>query len=151
MPFKLIAPVEKDFFLDRTDEKFENEGERSRVTFRQATQGAIERRAGIYSEVTQVVEASKNDGDIASVKLKQAWTMESLYRMEVFLTLIGSNLVDESGHDLFRFKTGTDGRSYLDMTEQQFAQVWGRLPGLVAQEMHEKCLELNLDWSQSGK
>jgi len=125
MPVKLTAPLEKDFPLERTDLAYDNEGEPTKVTIRQATQA----------------RASLND----ELQLRQKWSVEELKRIEVYLTLIGCNLEDEDGKSLFRFKS-LNGHSDLDMTENEFKKAWGKLPPDIAQEIHEKVLEVNLSW-----
>jgi len=143
MPVKLIAPIEKDFVLERTDLAYENEGDPTKVTIRQATQEQNERRSLIHSEVTQIISARSSFGD--DLQLRQKWSVEELKRVEVYLTLIGCNLEDEEGKSLFRFKS-LNGHSDLDMTENEFKKAWGRLPPDIAQEIHEKVLEVNLSW-----
>lgn len=141
MPIKLIAPLEKDFTLDRSDARYGTDGEPTRLTIRQATQAQHERRSAIYSEITQYWD--KEEGD---VRLRQHWTMEQLKRVETFLTLVGCNLKGEDGNPMFRFKQ-ENGRQVLDMSDADFATAWGMLPPDMASEIHEKVLKVNLDWA----
>lgn len=143
MPIQLVAPVEKDFVLERTDLAYECEGEPTKVTIRQATQAQNERRSYIHSEVTQIINAQSTLA--AELQLRQKWSIEELKRVEVYLTLIGCNLLGVDGKPLFVFKSN-NGTAELDMTENQFRTAWGSLPVDIAQEIHEKVLEVNLSW-----
>lgn len=142
MPFKLIAPIEKIFVLEKSDAKYGNDGDPTTVTVRQATQEQHEKRSAVWSEVTQVmgIEAS------SEIRLRQKWTLEELKRMEVFLTLVGCNILDENDKPLFRFKQD-GGRQMLDMSDLEFYRAWGKLEPDVADEIHRKVLEVNKTWS----
>jgi len=144
MPLKLIAPIEKDFVLERTDLAYDNEGGPTKITIRQATQAQKERRSLIHSEVTQIV--NQRSALSQELRLQQSWSIEELKRIEVQLSLIGSNILDIDGNQLFRFKS-TNGHVDLDMTDNQFKIAWGSLPDDVADEIHEKVLEVNLSWA----
>jgi len=134
----------KDFTLDRSDLAYGNEGEATKVTVFQATQAENERRALVHSEVTQIINAQSSMD--AELRLYQKWSMEELKRIEVYLTMVGCNILDRNGNDLFRFKNGDD-HAHLDMTEAEFRKVWGKIPPDVAQEIHEKVLEVNITWA----
>ena len=84
MPIKLAVPLEKTFTLDISDEIFGNDGEPTKVTIRQATQGAVEKRSFIYSEVTNIINQASQLS--AEMQLRQKWSIEELKRMEAFLT-----------------------------------------------------------------
>jgi hypothetical protein len=144
MPLKLIAPIEKDFVLERTDLAYDNEGGPTKITIRQATQAQKERRSLIHSEVTQIV--NQRSALSQELRLQQSWSIEELKRIEVQLSLIGSNILDIDGNQLFRFKSN-NGHTELDMTDNQFKVAWGSLPDDVADEIHEKVLEVNLSWA----
>lgn len=144
MPLKISLPIEKDFILERSDLAYDNDGEPTRVTIRQATQAQNEKRSHIYSEVTNVINRGLEDMN-AEVQLRQHWSLEELKRMEVFLTLVDCNILDENGSQLFRFRS--DGkRQVLHMTAREFAEAFGKLPQDIALEIHEKVLEVNPSW-----
>jgi hypothetical protein len=144
MPLKLSTPVEKDFVLERSDLAYGNDGEPTRVTVRQATQAQNEKRSHIYSEVTNIINRDPEDL-IPELQLRQHWSLEELKRVETFLTLTSCNVLDPDGNPLFRFKMEND-KQKIDMNNQEFAHAWGRLPGDIAQEIHEKVLEVNPLW-----
>jgi hypothetical protein len=149
MPLQLSAPLEKDFTLTAIDERYGNTGEATKIRVRQATQAAHERRAQIFSEVARVIK--QNDPLIdQSIEIRQRWSLEELKRLEVFMTLVGCNILNEDGNPLFRFaKRG--GRTELAMSEMDFNRAWGQLPPDVAQAIYECVLEVNLDWSPLGE
>lgn len=144
MPVKLTTPLVKDFALERTDLAYPSDGDPTKITVRQATQAENERRSLIHSEVTQIINSSSALKE--ELQLRQQWSIEELKRMEVYLTLVGCNILDEDGNDLFRFKT-VNGRQEIGMNENEFKRAWGKLPPDIAQEIHEKVLEVNKTWA----
>ena len=142
MPLKLVAPIIKEFTLDRADEKYGTDGTPSTVTIRQATQRQNELRQDLFAEYTQIMNFSKPQDEM---EYKSSWNFMKLMRKEVYLTLVGSNLVDVDGKDLFKFKTDKSG-SVLNMTESEFARAWGSLTDDICREIHEKVLEVNVTW-----
>lgn len=145
MPLKLAAPIIKDFPLDKADALFGNDGEPTMVTIRQAKQGAQERRTEVFSEISRVMKMLPQD-DNDEVTLKSQWSYEKLKRMEVYLTLVDCNVLGYDGKPLFRFKKDGDGNPILDMTVHEFSKAWNELYPEVAEEIHEKVLEVNLSW-----
>lgn len=145
MPLKLSAPIIKDFPLEISDTLYGNDGEPTVVTIRQATQGAKERRGEVFAEVTRVLSQKNTDDD--SMELKSMWSWEKLKRMEVYLTLVGCNILDKDGKDLFKCKKGRDDIPYLDMTVSQFTLAWNDLYPEIADEIHDKVLEVNPTWA----
>ena len=143
MPIKLVHPIESVFVLEISDKHFENEGDPTKITVRQATQGGQEKRSFIYSEVTNII--NQNSQFAAEMQLRQRWSLEELKRMECFLTLVQCNISDRDGTDLFRFKLNGD-RQVLDMNENQFKTAWNKLDPIIAAEIHAKVLEVNPDW-----
>lgn len=141
MPLKLAAPLEKIFTLDRTDRIFSNDGEPTTVTVRQATQSSNEIRGDVYAKVERSVD------DKGEVILASEWSAERLKRTEVYLTMVDCNILDENGDLLFKFKKDGSGRQILDMTTESFRRAWGKLDPIVAAEIHEKVLEVNLSWA----
>jgi hypothetical protein len=143
MPLQLAAPLEQTFTLDISDEKFGTDGEPTKVTIKQATQGAIERRSMVYSEVTNVIGTTAELS--AEMQLRQKWSIEELKRIEVFLTMIGCDITQSDGTPLFHFRTVNE-RTQLDMNENQFKAAWSRLDPIIAAEIHTKVVEVNPDW-----
>ena len=137
MPFQLIARVEQEFTLDKTDQKFGNSGEPTRVTFRQAAQREHEARSNIYNEIIREIRS-----DVEADRLIFRYSEPTITRTEVFLTLSACNIMGISGKPLFRFVNGK-----VDMNREQFTVAWGELPLSVCEEMHEKCLIVNPDWA----
>lgn len=145
MALKLTAPIEESFVLERSDKKFKNEEEPTRIGVRQATQGQQEQRARVFAEISRVIENEDIFGT-AAMSIRQSWSMEELKRVEVFLTLSSCNIEGPDGKPLFRFNNGK-----LSMDEGQFRDAWYMLPPSVADEIHEKVLEVNLMWSGRGE
>jgi hypothetical protein len=142
MPLRLSAPIEKSFVLEISDAHFGNDGEPTKITIRQATQDANERRSFIYSEVTNIISQNVLS---AEMQLRQRWSLEELKRMEAFLTLVHADILDVDGTPLFRFKT-EENRQVLDMNQNEFKKAWGKLDPIIAAEIHQKVMEVNVDW-----
>jgi len=146
MAFKLSAPIEKEFVLDKTDEIYGEKGdEPTRVSIRQATQADHERRSSLWDTLTQEVEG-EDFSNPDSVRIIQRLSVAELNRLEVYLTIVGCNIVKEDGKELFKFKNGK-----LDMSERAFINAWGLLPPIVANEIHEKVREVNITWAKGGE
>lgn len=143
MPLKLSVPLEKTFTLDISDEIYGNDGEPTKVTIRQATQGAVEKRSFIYSEVTNIVSQASQLS--AEMQLRQKWSLEELKRTEAYLTMVGCDVLDADGTTLFKFKTVGD-RLQINMSEREFKVAWNKLDPIIAAEIHSKVLEVNPDW-----
>ncbi len=139
MPFKLIAPLEKDFTLDVTDKKYGTDGTPTTLRIVQATQRAHERRSRIFSEIQQRWDKA------LGVIMSQNWCAEELKRIEAYLTMAECNILRENGKPLFKFKK-TGPAPYIDMTDSEFEEAWGQLPQDIAEEIHDKVLEVNPDW-----
>lgn len=142
MPIKLSAPIEQEFVLEKADETYGNDGEPTRIVVRQATQAQNEKRSRVYSEVNRVLSSSLDDGETI---LRQQWSWEELKRMEVYLSLVDCNIMNEDGNPLFKFRKNGN-HQIMDMTTSAFEKAWGLLPTDVAMEIHEKVMEVNLSW-----
>ena len=57
--------------------------------------------------------------------------------------------LDPQGNALFKFRKGDNHR--IEMTMTQFAVAWGLLPPDVANEIHDRILEVNLVWTGQGE
>jgi len=137
MAFKLTAPLEKEFALEETD-KFYSTGGGTMVRIRQATQREHERRSRFFAQIIQRVEPDEQGKNMISYI--QNFCLPELMRIEAYLTMVDSNILDENSNPLF--KPG--------MTEGEFMNAWGKLPQIVAYEIHEKVLEVNPDWIPLG-
>jgi len=138
MPLQMKVPTEKDYTLSRSDKLFGvPESEPTRITIRQGKQRAHERRAALFSQIVR--EMSKNESDDI-VRLIQRFSFEELKRIEVYLTLVACNILDEDNRLLFKFN------SHGIISEDDFNAAWGQLDPSVAQEIHECVLDLNVDW-----
>lgn len=137
MPLQLTAPIEKVCELTETDRLFGSSG--TVVVIRQASQAGHERRSELFS--TLVSEHKENSNDDNSVRYIQRFSILELMRIEAYLTVVSSNIIDENGHLLF--KEG--------MSEFSFNRAWGKLPPSVAREIHDKVLEVNPDWLPLGE
>lgn len=144
MAFKLKPPIVETFHLERTDMEFQevtNEDvvQHTTITVRQASQAQHERRSDLFSKMT-----SRMGGDADVVEVISRFSYPELMRIEVFLTLQDCNIEDEDGSPLFKFERGI-------ITEKDFNRAWGKLPPLVANEIHEKVLKLNPTWGKLGE
>ena len=101
MPLQLDIPLEKEYQLEETDNRFGIKDGATTVIIRQATQSAHERRANLFSNIVRELSSSDEDADI--VRLIQRFSFEELKRIEVFLTLKGCNILNDKGKPLFRF------------------------------------------------
>jgi hypothetical protein len=147
MPITLSAPIYKDFVLERTDERYGNDGESTTVTIKQASQLEHERRQNLFSTLERKFSELKPE----EVTLVQNIPMEELKRLETWLTLCDCNILDPDGKALFPSKQKS-GAPSLSMTKTQFGKAWGSLPPDVAEEIHEKVLEVNFMWrGRSGE
>lgn len=141
MPLKIKVPAIKEFVLSKSDTVFGVEGEPTRISVRQATQAAHERRSNLFSNIIRELSTSDE-----AVRLIQRFSLEELKRIEVFLTLAACNIEDENGNSLFQFSS--DG--FLK-DEAKFTKAWGSLPTLIATEIHDCVLMVNVDWQPEGE
>jgi len=115
------------------------------VVIRQARVGDNLRRGEYFAEVTQIYD----DAFMGPMQVKQSRNAHEIRRFEVFATLVGCNLQDEDGEDLFRFGNNDQG-AFLDMTEPAFNNVWDLLPMNVAELVHDRVLEVNVLWDPTS-
>jgi hypothetical protein len=137
MPLKMLAPIEKEFDLIKTDAYFNVKDGSTKVLIRQATQSGKERREGLWANV---IRELNRDPDEDLVRLIQRFSLEELKRIETFLTLRACNILDENGKMLFNFD------SHGNIKEQDFNDAWGSLDPMVAQDIYDCVLEVNIDW-----
>jgi hypothetical protein len=143
MPLKLTAPLLKTFELSRADEKYGTDGTPTTVTVRQATQFEHERRQALFA----TLEQKMSNADPDEFSLVQNWSLEELKRVEVWLTFVDCNMLDEKGNPLFPSREGK-----APVNEKAFTHAWGSLFPDIAAEIHEKILEVNPLWrGQSGE
>jgi hypothetical protein len=136
MPKPINAPLEKVFPLKKWDESGE-----TTVTVRACRQREQEAHDNLFAETTRIWDTGSE-----TVQIKQKISTGEVVRTEVFLTIVDSNIIDESGTPVFRFSTDSLGRSKLAMTAGEFETAWGRLPTELADEIHEKVREMNAQW-----
>lgn len=141
MPVQLIAPLIKNFPLEKTDKKYENEGAPSTVTVRQARKMQDMERQAYFDVVRREWDAQEPD----RVAIVQNQGMEKLKQLEAWLTICDCNLLNVDGSILFPSKM-ENSRSVLAMNQDAFNKAWGELPGDIADEIHSKVLELNPTW-----
>jgi hypothetical protein len=133
MPLKLAVPTEREFTLDKSDKLFENKGPASIVNVRQATQGDFERRKALYT----TFERSFNG---ETITVNQRFSPEDLFRLEVEISMCGCNILDSDDKPLFKFRGKV-------VDPVSFAIGWNKLPPEIAEEIHEKVLEVNPLWA----
>ncbi len=135
MPLNLEPPIEKEFQLEKSDKKFGNTGEPSTVSIGQAREGEEIRRSDLWARYERRLINNSDDISIA-----QEVSPAIVRRREVFLTLRACNLTIE-GKPLFKFP----------LKEAEFNNAWAKLDPFIADEIHEKVLEVNIDWALSGE
>lgn len=138
MPLNIQPPVEKEFILEKSDKELGNEGEPTTIKVKQATEGANIERMELWKKFEKVFEIG---GD---VRVAQEVSPAVVRRKEVFLTLTACNIMTGEGdkaHALFSFP----------LKEAEFNRAWAMLPPIVADEIHDKVMEVNLDWSVLGE
>lgn len=142
MPLQLAAPVYKTFELEETDKTYEVD-EATTVTIKQAAQYEHERRQQLFSTLERKFKELEPD----EIILVQTLSTEELKRLEVWLTLVECNILDAEGELLFPSKENKDGHPRLAMNNAAFVRAWGMLQPDVADEVHDKVLEVNLLWA----
>ena len=137
MALKLAAPIEKECKLEETDKHFETEG--TTILILQASQKEHEKRSSMFSEIIRRVERDEEGNQ--SISFVERFCVPELMRVEARLTIVESNIEDEKGKPLFK----------KNMSHTAFDRAWGKLPPLVAYEIHSKILEVNPDWVPLGE
>lgn len=124
------------------------------VEVRQATQADQMKRADYGSNSTRVLETDE-EGKTKIAAIQQTWNSERVKQLEIYLTLAGAgeiDLVDPRDDDkfapAFRF-IKEDGIPRLNMTEDEFGKVIGRLPQAVVDAIHNAVLTENDHWNFS--
>lgn len=141
MPIRLELPLVKEYVLIESDAAYGIVDTPTRVSIRQATQGGHEKRAALFSNIIR--EWSNNtDG----FRMVQRFSFEELKRIEVMLTLAACNILDPEGNSLFKFND----KGFIT-DEAAFKKAWDALPPMVAAEIHDKVVDLNVDWRPSGE
>lgn len=141
MPVKIAAPIFKVFNLEETDKLYAVEGPPSTVTIKQAREGEHIVRQGYFAKLEQRWSGVQPQ----EVTVVQHLGLEELARLEARLTVVECNLEDEHGKRIFNSVTDAAGM-HLAMSAQQFDEAWGKLPLEVANEIHDKVLEMNSQW-----
>ncbi len=144
MPIKLSSPIYKTFELVRSDAKYGNEGEPTIVTVRQASQAQHRLRQDFFATLERRFSNSEPD----EVSLIQTLSMEELKELEVWLCLCECNIADENERLLFPSRMEND-HPRLAMKREEFHSSWGKLFPDIANEIHEKVLEVNPLWRGS--
>jgi hypothetical protein len=144
MAFKVKAPAGESYFLDQTDKYYSiDPADRTFVVIREATQSEDSVHSTLFAEITRVIDStSKNP---KQVQIKQSLSSDELKEMDIYLTLADTNITDENGQALIRFKK-VGSISKVDMSEGEFKNALGKLPGRVVSEIHEKVALKNPDW-----
>lgn len=147
MPFTLTDPLYQEFELERTDKNYDNKGDATIVVIRQARQHEHARRQDQWNKFERRYSVVNPD----EMSIIQELSFEAIKMMEAQMTLVDSNIIGPDGEKpLFKSKKGKDGHPVLDMTPKDFEVAWGSLPMDVAQEIHEKILEVNPMWASAA-
>lgn len=138
MPLNIQPPVEKEYILEKSDKALGNDGEPTVIKVIQAREGANIERMELWKKFERRFQ---DQGDIT---VTQEISPAIVRRKEVFLTLVACNLTTGEAPNtksLFSFP----------LKENEFNKAWATLPPVLADEIHEKVLEMNLDWAYSGE
>jgi hypothetical protein len=149
MPIQLSEPIYEDFILEDTDKRYKNDGDPTTVTIKKAAQHEHERRQDFFKRMERKFTPS-DDADDMEVTLIQDLSQEALKKLEVQITMVGCNILDEKGKPLFKFTT-RNGHPEMAMHPVKFAEAWGKLPPDVANEIHDKVVEVNFQWGPEGE
>lgn len=141
MPIKILSDQVQEFILIKSDKEFDNEGEPTTISVRQATQGDFEIRNNLFANFKRRYEGN-------AITVEQTLSFDDIRRKEVFLTLTACNIIDDSGgkeKPLFVFSNGrlTD--------EAKFRRAWAKLHPIVAEEISQCVLKMNPLWSGEGE
>ncbi len=144
MPFKISDPVVQEFTLPKTDLKYGvDDSDPTTVMIRQARQHEHAVRQDQWSKFERRYSNANPD----EVKIIQELSFEAIKMLEAYMVLVGSNILAEDGEtELFPSKKDGKGHLKLEMTKLQFEKAWGSLNSDVAEEIHQKILEVNPMW-----
>ena len=147
MAFKITDPIFKSFDLEKTDLAYPSEdGKPTTVLIKQARQHEHATRQDQWNKF----ERRYSSADPDNISIIQELSFEAIKMLEARMVLAESNILDESGKKLlFPSKKDDQGHSILDMKAKEFEIAWGSLPTDVAQEIHDKIIELNPMWGSS--
>lgn len=141
MPIKIKSPLEKQYHLEKSDKELGNEDGATMVTIRQATQGDFELVNDLNSEFQREYDGTR-------IIAKQRISFDDIRRLQVFLTMIDCNILDENEKDpLFRF----DSKTKKVQSRAEFERSWYKLPPVIADEIYEYVLEMNPLWDDRIK
>lgn len=141
MAIKVMKPkIERFAFPKELEEKYGDGGESTWVEIRQARFGENDKRGRALATYKRKI---MDDG---TATLESILDISSLYRLEIMLTLAGTNITDESGKPLFKFRG-----ERVVMKEKDFEAALSMLPDDVVQFIHDKVIEVNPHWSPEGE
>jgi len=145
MPAKTAIPEVQEFRLELLDERQEvPEDEKTTVLIRQARVAQNAKRSILFSKYTRRLA----DPDIQGDKDEMVYNLPlyDLISEEVYLTLVGCNMLNHEGKEpLFAFGQSDRG-PYMQMSKTAFIKAWGTLEDDDAAEIHSKVLEVNFHW-----
>jgi hypothetical protein len=144
MPIQLSAPLYKTFTLVRTDRRYNNDGDPTTVTVKQARQHEHAARAEAFKRLERAWSAGESPDD---VRLIQEVSMVEVWREEAWYTLVECNLLGPNGDVLFPSTKDQQGHPRLAFkNKQEFYEAWGQLFPDIAEEIVEKIHEVNSLW-----
>lgn len=147
MPLVITKGIAETYPLDKADPSGE-----TTVTIKPATVAEQAQRDELFAKQVRTYRAGSPD----AIEIKGDSTFAQRQALEVFLTLVDSNLMfqeqDPKGaaqgdpKPLFAIGRKPNGEPYLNMTRSQFLEAWGKLAQPVADEIHGKVLVKNPSW-----
>jgi hypothetical protein len=149
MPAVISRGLPEEFDLDLPDE-YDPVGE-TKVTVKPASVAENTVRDELWAKQKRTYNAETPN----AMTVESESTYSQRQATEVFLTMVGCNIkyqdVDAYGEpkgdpvDLFSFETRR-GIAWLAMTRDEFLIAWGKLPQIVANEIHRCVLLKNPQW-----
>ena len=136
MPVNITPPIDKEFILEKSDKELGNSGDPTIVKVIQAREGQRIARQQLWEKFDRTYEVA---GDIT---VSQEVNPAIVRRLEVFLTLTGCNITTGDKQEaLFKFP----------LKEAEFNTAWASLQPVIADEIHDKVMEMNPQWNYGGE
>ncbi len=149
MSLVITRGIPEQYILTESDPQSE-----AFVTVKPATVAEHASRDELWAKQSRTYRTDGEDANTVEVKTESTFSQRRA--LEVFLTLVDCNIkfqdVDSDGAPagdeipLFGIGRKPSGEPYLAMDREAFLIAWGKLPELVAVEIHSKVLIKNPQW-----
>lgn len=136
MAIKLSPPIEEEFTLEKSDREMGNEDDPTIVRIKQASEGDNLRRMQLWKRFERKMDLSDSSWSVL-----QDVSPAEVKRKEIYLTMTACNIQKPDGDPLFTFP----------MDEKAFNDAYALLPPMIADEIYEKVLAVNITWAFEGE